>query len=48
MEPDREQAKQILEPNQAITLLIVKNRGGEEGKLAFDFSPPFASFAEGT
>jgi hypothetical protein len=48
MEPDREQTKQILEPNQALTLYVVKNRGGEKGKLAFDFSPPVASFAEVT
>jgi replicative DNA helicase len=38
--------KNLVEPNQAITLHIVKNRGGEKGKLAFDFAPPFCRFAE--
>ena len=46
MEKDLARAKQLIEPNQAITLHIVKNRGGEKGKLAFDFYPAFAKFAE--
>jgi replicative DNA helicase len=48
MEPDAERSKKLTEPNQAMTLHIVKNRGGERGKLAFDFSPPFSRFDEPT
>ena len=43
---DRERTKQLTEPNQAIQLHIVKNRGGEKGNLAFDFFPPFSKFVE--
>lgn len=32
--------------NRAIDLHIVKNRGGERGKLSFDFLPAFSRFAE--
>jgi replicative DNA helicase len=46
LENDRERTKKLTEPNQALTLHIVKNRGGETGKLAFDFFPAFAKFAE--
>jgi hypothetical protein len=46
MEKDRERTKQLTEPNQAVTLHIVKNRGGEKGQLAFDFYPAFAKFVE--
>lgn len=46
MERDSERAKKLTEPNQAITLNIVKNRGGEKGKLAFDFHPAFSRFVE--
>jgi replicative DNA helicase len=46
MEKDPERTKQLTEPNQATTLNIVKNRGGERGKLAFDFFPAFAKFTE--
>ena len=46
MEPDAERSKKLTEPNQAMTLHIVKNRGGERGKLAFDFFPAFSRFAE--
>lgn len=46
MEKDLERTKKLTEPNQAITLYIVKNRGGEKGKLAFDFYPACAMFAE--
>jgi len=31
---------------QALTLHIIKNRGGEKGKLAFDFVPAFSKFVE--
>jgi replicative DNA helicase len=46
MEKDLERTKKLTEPNQAVNLNIVKNRGGEKGKLAFDFFPPFSKFAE--
>jgi len=46
METDLERTKKLTEPNQAITLHIVKNRGGEKGKLAFDFFPAFSKFVE--
>ena len=46
MEKDLERTEQLTEPNQAITLLVVKNRGSEKGKLAFDFYPAFAKFTE--
>jgi replicative DNA helicase len=46
MEVDLEQTKKLTEPNQVITLNIVKNRGGERGILAFEFYPPFARFVE--
>ena len=46
MESDLERTKKLTEPNQAITLNIVKNRGGERGSLAFEFYPAFAKFAE--
>lgn len=46
MEKDSARTKQLTEPNQAITLHIVKNRGGERGKLDFDFYPAFAKFVE--
>jgi replicative DNA helicase len=46
MERDDELTKKRPEPGQAITLHIVKNRGGEKGKLAMDFYPAFGKFAE--
>ena len=46
MEKDPARTKQLTEPNQAVTLHIVKNRGGEKGKLAFDFYPAFCKFVE--
>ena len=46
METDLERTKKLTEPNQAITLHIVKNRGGEKGKLAFEFFPAFSKFVE--
>ncbi len=46
MEKDLARSEQLTEPNHAITLHIVKNRGGETGKLALDFYPAFAKFAE--
>ncbi|HET8564758.1 MAG TPA: DnaB-like helicase C-terminal domain-containing protein [Candidatus Binatia bacterium] len=46
LESDPERTKQLTEPNQAILLHVVKNRGGEKGKLAFDFLPAFSKFVE--
>ena len=46
LQTDSERTKKLTPPNQALTLHIVKNRGGETGKLAFDLSPAFARFAE--
>lgn len=46
MEEDAERTKKLTEPNRAIDLHIVKNRGGEKGKLFFDFMPGFSRFTE--
>jgi len=46
MEQNRERTKKLIEPNQAVTLHIVKNRGGKKGKFAFDFSAPFSRFGK--
>jgi replicative DNA helicase len=46
METDSDRSKKLTEPNQAIILHIVKNRGGEKGKLAYDFYPAFSKFVE--
>jgi replicative DNA helicase len=44
MQIDPERTKKLTEPNLALTLHIVKNRGGERGQLAFDFYPAFSKF----
>ncbi len=44
MTKDPVRTAQLTEPNQALTLQIVKNRGGDRGKLAFEFQPAFAKF----
>ncbi|MBI2998627.1 MAG: hypothetical protein HYY46_09270, partial [Deltaproteobacteria bacterium] len=46
MEEDVERTKRLTEPTRAINLHIVKNRGGERGKLYFDFFPSLAKFTE--
>ena len=46
MEIDLERTKRLTEPSQALILHIIKNRGGEKGKLAFDFVPAFSKFVE--
>lgn len=46
MEIDLERTKKLIEPNQALTLHIIKNRGGEKGKLAFEFIPAFSKLTE--
>ncbi len=48
MENDAQRTKKLTEPNRAVQLHIVKNRGGEKGTLAFDFMPAFSKFAEVT
>jgi replicative DNA helicase len=46
MELDRERTKKLAEHAQAINVHIVKNRGGDKGKLSFDFHAAFARFTE--
>lgn len=46
MEVDSERTKKLIEPNQALILHIIKNRGGERGKLPFEFVPAFSKFTE--
>jgi replicative DNA helicase len=46
LEKDSERTKKLTEPNQALILHIVKNRGSEKGKIAFDFFPAFSKFTE--
>ena len=46
LEKNFERSNKLTEPNQALTLHIVKNRGGEKGKLAYDFYPAFSKFVE--
>jgi replicative DNA helicase len=46
MEVDLERTKKLIEPNQAVTLHIVKNRGGESGQMTFEFYPAFSQFVE--
>lgn len=48
MEVDLERTKKLIEPNQAVTLHIVKNRGGESGQMTFEFYPAFSQFVEFT
>jgi replicative DNA helicase len=46
LQNDPTRSKKLNEPHQAMVLHIVKNRGGEKGRLAFDFFPSFARFGE--
>jgi len=46
MERDSTRSRAIDEVRQAITLHVVKNRGGEKGCLAYDFVAAFAAFTE--
>jgi replicative DNA helicase len=46
LEDDAERTKKSTEPTRAINLHIVKNRGGERGKLYFDFFPSLAKFTQ--
>jgi replicative DNA helicase len=46
MENDLERTKELTEPNQAINLHVVRNRGGEKNKLMFDFYAGFSKFVE--
>lgn len=46
LEEDLERTKSLTPPNRAVALHIVKNRGGEKGRLAFDFYPGLSKFSE--
>ena len=46
MERDSTQRQSVDELRQAIILHVVKNRGGEKGRLAYEFAPAFATFTE--
>jgi replicative DNA helicase len=46
MEPDAERMEKLSELPQAINIHLVKNRGGERGRLSFAFHPAFARFTE--
>ena len=46
LQPAAGESEHVTESNRATTLHIVRNRGGEKGKLLFDFFPPFAKFVE--
>jgi len=46
MENDPERTRKLTEPNRAINLHVVKNRGGEKETLAFDFFPASSKFTE--
>jgi replicative DNA helicase len=46
MEPGPKEMETLTESTRLIRLHVVKNRGGERGRLAFDFFPAFAKFAE--
>ncbi|MBI2985253.1 MAG: hypothetical protein HYY45_00655 [Deltaproteobacteria bacterium] len=46
MEENPERTKKLTEPNRAVDLHVVKNRGGERRKLPFDFMPAFSRFTE--
>jgi hypothetical protein len=48
LQEDPEQTKKLMGPAQAMNIHIVKNRGGDRGKLFFDFQPAFSRFAEAT
>jgi replicative DNA helicase len=46
MEPDPERTKTLMAPVQAMNMHVVKNRGGDRGKLCFDYQPACARFTE--
>lgn len=46
MDRDSTQRASVEELRQAIVLHVVKNRGGEKGRLAYDFAPASAEFTE--
>lgn len=46
MERDATRTNAMNELSQAIILHVVKNRGGDKGRLAYDFMPAFAAFTE--
>lgn len=46
MDRDSTRTHSMDELRQAIVLHVVKNRGGEKGRLAYEFVPAFATFIE--
>ena len=46
MDRDSTRNHSMDELRQAIVLHVVKNRGGEKGRLAYEFVPAFATFTE--
>ncbi|HEX5604929.1 MAG TPA: hypothetical protein VFY96_00345, partial [Candidatus Binatia bacterium] len=46
MDRDATRTNAMNELRQAIILHLVKNRGGEKGRLAYDFATAFAAFTE--
>ncbi len=46
MENDPERTRKLTEPNRAVNLHVVKNRGGEKETLAFDFFTACSKFTE--
>jgi replicative DNA helicase len=46
LEKDRARSDKINALSQAVILHVVKNRDGEKGRLAYDFTPAFARFTE--
>ncbi len=46
MENDPERTRKLTEPNRAVNLHVVKNRGGEKETLGFDFFPASSKFTE--
>jgi replicative DNA helicase len=43
---DAERTQMLTDPTRALTLHVVKNRGGEKGAISFDFQPGVAAFKE--
>jgi replicative DNA helicase len=46
MERNGKRTEKLNPPNQAVTVRIVKNRGGARGSLDFEFAPAFSRFVE--
>jgi replicative DNA helicase len=46
LQEDMERTKKLVEPARAMNIHIVKNRGGDRGRLFFEFEPAFSRFTE--